>query len=204
MNLCLHIRNRFHLVDHCSTSLCNEKMRYNRRNAVTPLVRQAVIIQAKLFQILYPAPYGVKFTSDQFLNFYFDKITTKHLLWLSSLSLITFGCGWNSCVLILIRQLVFQSLLPHWVHWSFFATIISALFLVAATLEMLGLIGLIAFPQVMATITALQQLEQKCKFLVLMFDSVNLIFTKSPNFRYHLDPKMQSWEFKTSENGSKA
>lgn len=139
-------------------------MRLNQRNAVTPLLRVAVELQSKLFQILWPAPYGVRFTSENYFSVYFDNVTSRYIPWCFVVFGVIFGFGWTSCVFIVILQLVFKRPPSPWVQWSFISTVIVMLLCIAGTFAMLVLGAIKTCPEVMRIIIHFQELEQKCKF----------------------------------------
>lgn len=137
-------------------------MRLSRRNGLTPMLRLAIKIQSVLFKVLYPGIYHIETDGAGFINLRFNKLTTRYIPWCSSFFGITLGCGWSSCLVILVHQTIRCTLRP-WVQWSFLATIISMLLWLLATIEVVVLILWIRLPEVIKLISVVQQLERQCK-----------------------------------------
>lgn len=136
-------------------------MRLSRKIALTPLIKLAVNMNCKLFGILYASPYQIAI-NDDFLFLQVDTIIHKYLLWSFAFFGITIACGWTSCLLIFLRQLVFQGSLPPWIQWNLLATIFATLLWFAASFETIVVAGLIRLPELVTMGTTIQHIERRC------------------------------------------
>lgn len=136
-------------------------MRLSRRNALTRYVKLAVKLQRTLFSVLYSCPYHIKVDNEQLFCFKFEKLTTRFIPWIFSFFFVTLGCGWTSCSVIIVHQIVCQRPLDPWVQWNFYATIITVLLRIASTLEVVIVITIALWREFSNLIYMLQWLERK-------------------------------------------
>lgn len=126
------------------------------------MLKLAIQIQSFLFKALYPGIYQIETDNAGFINLRFNKLTPRYIPWCLSFFGVTIGCGWTSCLAVLVHRAT-KSILRPWVQWNFLATIISMLLWLAVTLEVVALMSLVHLPELFRLITVVQELERQCK-----------------------------------------
>lgn len=135
----------------------------NQKSGVTPLMKQAVKVHNTLYAPLYPGLHNLFLDENNFIRVTEANISWKLVPWFFSIVVFTcvFGCG---CIFVTVcDHLIFRTQLDKCISWNLFSTIMVIFFLLFGVAGLLCRAALHHWPQIFASIEAVQMLEAKCK-----------------------------------------